>query len=450
MSTTAESPLQDDRHPRGDSEGHIACGTTRATIEALRLQVHAKDDAIASLTREIRARDLAIARLAQQLQEMQNSRVWRLNQILGARIYDTQVGKLIGRMLDKIIGLPGDRSGPLQGTADETPSLPPPRPPGQSAAPASRFVEVLKSKFGVRDIAEVDDPVKKMWLDFALSTVPRGEHVAALVSRHATVVGARYLDVGCAHGGFLVAFRKAGASEVVGIDVNPVSPEYCSALLADYGFEASVSLRDITSPGDVAGIGTFDIITCNDVIEHVECPDTAMRHMASLLNREGLLYLEIPNKFSASFIEADGHFKIFGITLLPKWMADRYCAHLFPSLKYDVRYRGLTYYTNVLTSLGLDCQVLHRMPEAYRDRIEAVRRSLQESRRHAHAGLTGVPHDIARNVRERVTVVSDIFERRYRECMESAGHDPERHESLARNLILTFGENFWTVIATKR
>lgn len=167
----------------------------------------------------------------------------------------------------------------------------------------------------------------KMGLNFALSTVEGGEAVKNLVSQYVEIKGKRYLDVGCAYGGFLVAFKRAGVLEVVGVDIDPILLAYCKALLQDHCVNASFYQKDILKKEDIQTLGTFDIITCNDVIEHVKQPNIAINHMASMLSGNGVLFMEIPNRFFAPFVQSDGHFSLFGITVLPKWIADPYLSH---------------------------------------------------------------------------------------------------------------------------
>ncbi|MEW6270266.1 MAG: hypothetical protein AB1689_13325, partial [Thermodesulfobacteriota bacterium] len=49
-----------------------------------------------------------------------------------------------------------------------------------------------------------------VWLDYALSTNLRGAWVVDVLQQYQPVRGRRALDVGCAYGGFSVAFAEAG------------------------------------------------------------------------------------------------------------------------------------------------------------------------------------------------------------------------------------------------
>jgi len=56
--------------------------------------------------------------------------------------------------------------------------------------------------------------------------------VKDIVSQQAPLEGKRYLDVGCVHGRFPLAFKQVGVCEAIGIDNNPSWIE-CSKALAE-------------------------------------------------------------------------------------------------------------------------------------------------------------------------------------------------------------------------
>ena len=319
----------------------------------------------------------------------------------------------------------------------------------QSKKPGSRFEELLKKQYGVASLNEVTDPVKRMWLDFALSTVQRGETVKDIISAHIQIRGKRYLDIGCAYGGFLVAFRRAGAEEVVGIDINPALLEYCKALLEDYGMDLNFYEKDILNPVAISSLGTFDIITCNDAVEHVNNPGQALEHIASLLNENGLVYLEIPNKFSSSFIRSDGHYRLFGITLLSKSMADRYFKYFYPDTENDVRYKSLSYYLNKLKSIGLKATVINPLTKD-KQRLKEISTMLRACVDHGKNLGIDIPEPLKGSIRKRILRIHELFEDKFELYRNLTQTDPKKAENLAKKLILTFGEDFWTIIVRKQ
>jgi 2-polyprenyl-3-methyl-5-hydroxy-6-metoxy-1,4-benzoquinol methylase len=317
----------------------------------------------------------------------------------------------------------------------------------------SRFERLLKEYYGVEEIKNITDPVKKMWVEWSLQTVERGNHVKDIVSQHTPLEGKRYLDIGCGHGGFLVAFKQAGVSEAIGIDINPTWIECSKALAEEYHVEIPCYQKDILNSDDIDELGMFDILTCNDVIEHVPCPDAAMHHIARLLRPTGLLFMEIPNKFSAAFIKSDGHFKLFGITLLPKWMADRYFNHYHPDLKHSVRYKSLSYYINIFSLEGLECEILnlrHISKEINKEgRLREIQKIMEDCKQQATTFGSDIPMEIKGKVIRRVSTITSLFERQFAHYFALKEIDEQQAESLADHLVLIFGEDFWRLIVRR-
>jgi 2-polyprenyl-3-methyl-5-hydroxy-6-metoxy-1,4-benzoquinol methylase len=314
----------------------------------------------------------------------------------------------------------------------------------------SRFEALLRKNWGIKDLEDVKDPMARMGLNFALSTVKRGETVKNLISQYIEIKGKRYLDVGCAYGGFLVAFKKAGASEVVGVDIDPILLAYCKALLEDHCLNISSYQKDILEKGDIQTLGTFDIITCNDVIEHVKQPNIAINHMASMLNENGVLFMEIPNRFFAPFIQSDGHFSLFGITVLPKWIADPYLNHFHPNLAHDVRYRSLKYYLNALRQAGLTYHLINFLNGNRDKRLEHIYKTFQECRLQVNALSDGTPSYLREIIKKRVLRIIDLFERKYKLYLSFKKKNDERTQDLAQRLICSFGEDFWRILAKRK
>lgn len=158
-----------------------------------------------------------------------------------------------------------------------------------------------------------------MWAEFAFSTNSRGANVMKILEKYTPIEGKKYLDVGCAYCGFLVAAYLLGAKKVEGIDINQNLIDLGKANLKDYAVKANVKVADILDKRYVASKGFFfDIITCNDVIEHVLDPGLAIRNISSMLSPDGVVMFEIPNMNNPQFVKSDGHFSMFAITLLDR------------------------------------------------------------------------------------------------------------------------------------
>ena len=111
--------------------------------------------------------------------------------------------------------------------------------------------------------------------------------VRSFVSGHFRSVGSlRLLDVGAGLGVFPHAVKQAGWS-CTAIDPDPRAVQH---LRQRVGVEAIC--------GDfmqLEGIGTFDIVTLNKVLEHVEQPIDMLARVHSVLAPGGFVYIELPD-----------------------------------------------------------------------------------------------------------------------------------------------------------
>ena len=103
--------------------------------------------------------------------------------------------------------------------------------------------------------------------------------------------GRSLLDVGCGSGEFLIQARTLGF-EATGIDVDPSAINAVRAL----GFDALCGAANTSALRGVR----FDVITLNQVIEHVEDPRSTLASLRDLLSDSGTLFIATPNGRSAS------------------------------------------------------------------------------------------------------------------------------------------------------
>lgn len=208
----------------------------------------------------------------------------------------------------------------------------------------------------LQDIHNLPPPVP-MWFDYALSTNYRGQQLYQFMAPYLPKKAERYLDIGCGFGGCLVSFGRQGL-EVCGVEVDEQRIGFAKINCEDYQIRAGVFSLSILEDHIEDRLGTFDVITCMDVIEHVLDVPKAIQNMANLLRPGGVLALEIPNKDSLFFVASDGHFNLFGITLLPRREAIEYHRKFF-SYEYDVGYYHLLdFYERELKGSGLQTQTI--------------------------------------------------------------------------------------------
>jgi SAM-dependent methyltransferase len=102
------------------------------------------------------------------------------------------------------------------------------------------------------------------------------------------------LDVGCGSGAFGRVVREKWGCRVVGVELN-------SAAAAS----ARLELDEVIE-GDINNIkieDRFDVITVNDVLEHVEDPEGLLENLRGLVTPDGQLVVSIPNVGHWSIVE---------------------------------------------------------------------------------------------------------------------------------------------------
>ena len=121
----------------------------------------------------------------------------------------------------------------------------------------------------------------------------------AWVAERATLPGARVLDVGCGGGLLSEALAKAGA-DVVALDLAPELIQVARL----HGLEAGtrVEYREQSVESLAAEQpGTFDVVTCMEMLEHVPDPQSILDACATLLRPGGQLFASTLNRTPAAF-----------------------------------------------------------------------------------------------------------------------------------------------------
>jgi len=168
-----------------------------------------------------------------------------------------------------------------------------------------------------------------------------------------------YLDVGFAYGGFLAAFASLGYA-ATGIEISERFGRLGRLNLESAGISVDARMGDFLSDDVIAGESQFDVITCSDVIEHVRDPAACLRKICRLLKPGGVGYITCPTKLSIPYVRADGHFQLFGLTLLDHFRArDAYIMYTgWP--EYEVSdYYEPEWYLNTAKSAGVRTEVVY-------------------------------------------------------------------------------------------
>jgi len=97
----------------------------------------------------------------------------------------------------------------------------------------------------------------------------------------------RLLDVGCGDGKFLHYLKLNTSWDAIGVDPNPISVKFAEQKGIDV---RPTSLEQASFPDE-----HFDVVTMNQVIEHVPFPYDIMKEVFRILKKEGLFITENPN-----------------------------------------------------------------------------------------------------------------------------------------------------------
>ena len=100
----------------------------------------------------------------------------------------------------------------------------------------------------------------------------------------------RLLDVGIGYGMFLKALEELGVSDLHGMD-----PFARSIEISSHNTSATLSEGDITDENWPVEKGSFDAITCLDVVEHLESPAIFFERVTAYLRDGGIVIVTTPN-----------------------------------------------------------------------------------------------------------------------------------------------------------
>jgi len=147
------------------------------------------------------------------------------------------------------------------------------------------------------------------------------------IDRHASLHGKGVIDVGCG-GGLLTEGMAARGALVTGIDMGKAPLGVARLHQHESGLE--IEYRQTTVEQLVEErAGSFDIVTCMEMLEHVPDPALTISSCAKLLKDDGSLFLSTINRNPKSYL-----FAVLGaeyiLGLLPKGTHD-YSRFIRPS-----------------------------------------------------------------------------------------------------------------------
>lgn len=119
------------------------------------------------------------------------------------------------------------------------------------------------------------------------------------VAGRMSLQGARVLDVGCGGGLLSEAMARAGAV-VTAIDLAPELVKIAKLHRLESGVDVDYRLQSVEALA-VEEPGTFDAVTCMEMLEHVPDPAAIVGACAALLKPGGRLFVSTLNRTPAAF-----------------------------------------------------------------------------------------------------------------------------------------------------
>ncbi len=312
---------------------------------------------------------------------------------------------------------------------------------GKRALSRSRFAQTIVRR---EDPSAHEHAMTRVWVEFALGTNQRGVEAVRGVEQEIEIAGARMLDIGCAYGGTPIAFAEAGA-EAYGVEIDPGLLELAKLNLADHPqARCTLSNGDILQPAVEQALGRFDIITCDNVIEHVERASALVETIARMLTARGVCQMGIPNAFSVSEVMRDGHYGLFGLTLLPRDRAIAYYQAAGNTDPYGVEEYCFTYaeYVALFERAGLSLELVNALAFD-RGALDSLGRSGARMRGHFERQVAEgrIPAAFRDEIRERLDEYLARFAARF--AAYKAERDPVKAEVLGSRLLTDYQQNQW-------
>lgn len=154
----------------------------------------------------------------------------------------------------------------------------------------------------------------------------RGKFVKLIISRFTKCEQLNILELGSGEGGTASVFSKD--NKFISLDLSLLrlqrQPDTIRRINADaqrLPFKHS----------------TFDLIILQDVIEHLPFNNGLLHYLSSFLNKEGIIFLSTPNRFSLLNIISDPHFGLPFISIMKR---DQIKKYFLPLCRKDDSFRN--------------------------------------------------------------------------------------------------------------
>jgi len=158
------------------------------------------------------------------------------------------------------------------------------------------------------------------------------------IAQRVDLKSAEVLDVGCG-GGLLAESMASRGAKVTGIDRSPKALSVAAVHADQSGIEVNYQENDAETWAETHQ-GTYDVVTCLEVLEHVPDVERAVKACADMLKPGGLFFFATLNRTPECYLKA-----IVGAEYVMGWLpkgTHQYNKFIRPSeMIQAVRYAGL-------------------------------------------------------------------------------------------------------------
>lgn len=159
---------------------------------------------------------------------------------------------------------------------------------------------------------------KRLWQEnYQADAVKQVRGAQNAVSNGAAPAAARVLDLGAGMGGFAVAMQRAG-EQIVAFDYNFA---YCE-ITRTRGQRYDLNMAALVGAGEALpfAASSFHIVTCWDVLEHVQQPENLLGEIARVLDDDGVAFMTVINRYAL----VDPHYHLRFVNYLPRPLGEKY------------------------------------------------------------------------------------------------------------------------------
>jgi len=317
----------------------------------------------------------------------------------------------------------------------------------QSQADRSYFPEAFAKRLSTAEYAAGHNA--EVWRAYAWREIQRGREIVRMIRQVTPLRGKRVLDVGSGYGGMLISMAEQGAA-ITGIEIDPERARMGKQRLDELGLEVPYLEGDICEKGIEEKLGRFDVVVCQDVLEHVMDPSAVIRSLCTMMKPCGVIYIQIPNKYGIDQLMRDHHYALTGITALSRAQAIEYwqLATKEAAEHYGVGYeRGEKFYFSAFARNGVRLNPVDRYNHVdhvtwYAPAISAMCKRLEQPI------YPGLRPELEKRIRRRMTKVAQLYAHASQQIISLSGK-PELAAEACDAVVRRLCVGLWRFIGVK-